>query len=314
MRIAAKTPVATTNAAAERSAANGKSLPAVPVLQQVSKDEEEPPLQMMAAPAALPFGRFSSQPKQKKESATSYTPFSIPAIQRLVSAEGPTRFTPGNQALQMKQDQNAPGEVVQMVKASELQAIGRQWHSEIWIRSDVSKKKEMIEKIEKDTGFKSGTVFQAYDLYIRGAGPSAYKDIVKSLVKKDAETFLSFLNNEVDFENLGGNLPKLAVIVCVSETGRGYDLDEMRGFMEKIISGETTWSGVKENYAPSLTYKEDAFGKIGEYKPGDEGEGHNEEMSEEDEEPISEDEATEMREGAEASASSTGTRSGMEFH
>jgi hypothetical protein len=313
MKTAAKTPVATTNTAAEHTAANGKSLPAVPVLQQASKDEQEPPLQMMAASAAASFDRFSAHAIQKVERAASYTPFSIPTVQRKAAVGGQTRFA-SQQALQMKADQNAAGEVVQMVKASELQAIGRQWHSEIWIRSDVSKKKEMIEKIERDTGFKSGTVFQAYDLYIRGAGPSAYKDIVKTLEKKDAETFLSFLNDEVDFENLGGNLPKLAVIVCVSETGRGYDLGEMRGFMEKIISGETTWSGVKENYAPSLTYKEDAFDKIGEYRPGEEDEGHNEEMSEEDEEPISEDEATEMREGAEASVGTGGTRSGMEFH
>jgi hypothetical protein len=107
----------------------------------------------------------------------------------------------GGQAMQMKANQStgllkssspAGQQVHQLVKASQLESIGKQWHKEIWIGADSSKKKEMIDLLEESSGFKSGTVFHAYDLYIRGAGASAYKDIVKGLVKKDVENFLDF--------------------------------------------------------------------------------------------------------------------------
>jgi hypothetical protein len=86
----------------------------------------------------------------------------------------------------------------------------------------------------------------------------------------------------------------------------------MKIFMEKIIAGTTTWAGVKEHYAPSLTYAEDSRGKIGEYVPEEMDEG-SDDMVEGTDEPISKAEATEMKE--EASKTPTGgiTRSGNSF-
>ena len=313
MKTTAKTPASETPTAVAHAGAKGKAFPAVPVSQQKPDDQNDLLMQMKTAPTALPFTAFNAPNAPVAGNQSSYPPFVAPVAQRQTPSPGPTPFAPDSRPLQMQSGPGASGQVVQMVKASELEAIGKQWHKEIWVRADSSKKAEMIRAIETETGFKSGTVFQAYDLYIRGAGPSAYKDIVKTLVKKDAETFLSFLNDEVEFENLGGNLPKLAVIVCVSETGRGYSIEEMKAFMEKIIAGETTWSGVKENYAPSLTYKEDAFGKVGEYTGMDEAEDQGEEMEEVDEEAISDDEATEMRQGSAAAGPGGVTRAGTAF-
>jgi hypothetical protein len=162
----------------------------------------------------------------------------------------------------------AGGAVHQLVKASQLFELGEKWHRFAWIKGDYSKNQEIIAKLEEDTGFKSGTVFQKYDLYIRGSGPSKYVDIVKGLDENHAATFLSFLDDETDFEDLPDELQKLAVIVCVSETGRGYGTGSLRIWLNDIVSGESDWSQVKTGYAPSLTYKEDA-GEIGEYIPSE---------------------------------------------
>ena len=161
------------------------------------------------------------------------------------------------------------GTVRQLVKASALMALGAKWHKSAWIGGDYSKNKEITEKLENETGFKSGTVFQKYDLYIRGAGPSKYVDIVKGLGKEHAKTFRSFLYDKTDFETLPDELQKLAVIICVSETGRGYNMFQLLTWMDQIVLGQAAWSDVKTSYAPSLTYKEDQFDKIGEYLPSD---------------------------------------------
>jgi hypothetical protein len=335
MNTAVKVTGADTRAEVAHSGAKGVALPAVPVLQQIPKEEDDMPVQQIAVvrketrlttpvlPSILPTQKpFVAQAKQKAPAA-AYMPFIATTPLQKEPSDSPGRFTltpqqdagtPLTGAVQLQAFNSNQQPVVQMVKASALVSIGKQWNKEIWINADDSKKKEMIAKIEKDTGLKSGTVFQKYDLYIRGAGPSAYKDIVKLMEKKDATTFLKFLNDEIEFEDMDVKLAKLAVIVCVSETGRGYAVDEMRGFMEKIIAGEVNWSGIKDNYAPSLTYKEDAFGKAGEYRPGmDESEDHSEASSEEDE-AISDDEATEMTDESSKATATGATRSGKSFY
>ena len=149
-------------------------------------------------------------------------------------------------------------ETYQLVKASDLFKIGKRWFSKIWVKSEYESKKNFYDAVKEMTGFSTGTVFVPYDLYVRGKGPSKYIDIVKWFGKTEAQQFLDFLNDEIDFEDLNENLRKIAIIVCVSETGRGYDVHEMMRFLKKIVSDQAEWSQIKQEYYPSLTYGEDA--------------------------------------------------------
>ncbi len=181
---------------------------------------------------------------------------------------------------------SAKSETYQLVKASELVEIGRGWFAEIWTKGQYGSKQNFIKAIKEKTGFDTGTVFQQYDLYVRGKGPSKYIDIVKNFGEEEAQQFLSFLNDEIDFDDLDEGLHKIAIIVCVSESGRGYTDQEMINFLEKIVSGDSTWGQIKQEYSPSLTYAEDANKPIGEFQPNkdemDESDDYNEDISKEE--------------------------------
>ncbi|MHA3787022.1 eCIS core domain-containing protein [Flavobacterium hauense] len=149
---------------------------------------------------------------------------------------------------------------VQLIKASGLAQIGFKWFAKVWMDKDSNpqEKQLIFAQVEKETGFKMGTVFQKYDPFIRGGG--SYVNLVKKLDKNHAKIFLQFLNDEIDLDSLDGELEKLAVIVCIAEVGRGYSFSvfgDLRRYLQDIIDGKDKWSNVKERFAPSLTYKED---------------------------------------------------------
>lgn len=221
-----------------------------------------------------------------------------PGLEHEADAMGARALAVSQQDVQQVQRQPNPSAgdtgTYQLVKASKLVKLGKQWSGKIWMNKNAKKKSKketnITRSIQKLTGFNTGTVFHPHDLYVRGKGPSKYVDIVKKFGKPEAEEFRAFLKDEVKFNDLAEELRKLAVIVCVSETGRGYDVKEMVSFMDVIVSGKSNWKDIKREYSPSLTYDEDANKSIGEYKP------ENDEMEESDEydEDISEEEMRDL--------------------
>ena len=156
---------------------------------------------------------------------------------------------------------------VQLIKASGLADIGTNWFKSIWMdnENNPQEKIRLCAQVEEETGFKMGTVFQKYDPFIRGAG--SYLNLIKHLDSDDAQTFLEFLDDEIDLDDLNEPLQKLAVIVCIAEVGRGYTsavFGRFRKYLKAIVQGDDNWNNINEGFPPSLTYKQDI---AKEYKP-----------------------------------------------
>jgi hypothetical protein len=158
----------------------------------------------------------------------------------------------------------------QLCRARELIGLGRLWNAKVWMTSrenqDLDVRNQILEKVNDMTGFSVGPVFQEYDLYVRGPGPSKYKDIVKGLDESDAQQLQLFFDDGINFSNLDPKLKKLATIVCVAERGRGYPEQDFISFLDDIVTGETNFANIELEYPPSLTHSKDARHKIGEYE------------------------------------------------
>ena len=164
----------------------------------------------------------------------------------------------------------------QLCKASELIYLGRQWNTNVWMKNKENQDQdvrgailqEVNDKV-KELGFSVGPVFQEYDLYVRGPGPSAYNGIVKRLGKEHARQLKHFFYDNINLSSLNQTLQKLAIIVCVAEKGRGYGEQEFTAFLDKIVTGKTNFASIEHEYPPSLPYRKDAIEKEGEYVPCD---------------------------------------------
>lgn len=75
-----------------------------------------------------------------------------------------------------------------------------------------------------------------------------------------------FLCNDIDIDNNCYNLPNnifndvqtFVGIVVIAERARMYtDYDNLIIFLENVLNGKKKWNELKENYHPSLKYRED---------------------------------------------------------
>lgn len=197
----------------------------------------------------------------------------------------------------------AVGPVVQRTKkeADQLIDSGRTWNREIWVKAQNSTDlAAMMNAKFEEMGFTVRRGWQPYDPVVRGKGATAksYGTLMQNIAKKggakQAKLFLKWMTDDsTTFDMLPEELRELAAITHFAEVGRGYEaaLGDLKSFLESVANGEATASKADLNaaFAPSLTYKQDSFEKIGEYKPMSDDESDTESDGE-----ISDDEAMEM--------------------
>jgi hypothetical protein len=195
-------------------------------------------------------------------------------LEREADVMGWAALAVSQQDVQQLQRQSNPAAddagTYQLCKASELINLGRLWNTNVWMKNKENQDQDVrgaiLEEVnDKVHGFSVGPVYQEYDLFVRGPGPGAYNDIVKSLTVEHAKQLQEFFGDNINLSSLDQDLKKLAIMVCVAEKGRGYSEQEFTAFLDKIVTRETNFASIEHEYPPSLPYRKDTFGKDGQY-------------------------------------------------
>ncbi len=156
------------------------------------------------------------------------------------------------------------GAPVQLLSMGEVMSAGRLWHAKVWIQGDNEARDEIIKNFNpmiQGIGFSVSRGFQPYDPVVRPARKyTAIAAVLDGNAKKNAGLFYAFMIGSISLEDLPPTLQELALIVYFAEVGRGYSgtIDTLAGWVVEINQGRSTWSDVKVEFAPSLTYAEDA--------------------------------------------------------
>lgn len=146
----------------------------------------------------------------------------------------------------------------------DLENAGRLWHAEVWVKGDYNNRDQIITNFNgllAGMGFRIGRGWQHYDPVVRPA--RKYTVIAHDLDTAsvvNALLFIAFLNGTTLLATLPQALQELALITCFAEVGRGYSssLPTLQQWVADIAAGTSTWSQVKVNFDPSLTYAEDS--------------------------------------------------------
>jgi hypothetical protein len=162
-------------------------------------------------------------------------------------------------------------------EALALTEWGKSWWVHVWAGPDKAGRDLQRDAIIlhvnaqlNDLGFKLGRGFQDYDPVIRGKGrkPSSYVSIIQWAETKPAQEqcalaqlFLDWATGDAKaLSDLPLQLLDLAIITHLAESGRGYhraNPEQLYPLMAGIAGGGRKWSDLKQDYSPSLTFKED---------------------------------------------------------
>lgn len=150
----------------------------------------------------------------------------------------------------------------------DLENAGKLWFAKVWVggQNDNYQNRDQIinnfNNLISTTGFRIGRGWQPYDPVVRPA--RKYTAIAQDLDQNpiaNANAFRNFLSGAVLLANLPSRaLQELALITCFAEVGRGYSssLQTLGTWVNSITAGQSTWSQVKLEFDPALTYAEDS--------------------------------------------------------
>lgn len=159
------------------------------------------------------------------------------------------------------------------MKMSVLYQAGKEWSAYVWIGGDYAMRDRIIANLNTalhGTSITIGHGWRPYDPVVRMGRPRNYESIAADLDSdsiRNADSFIAFVNEECDLEDLPRPLQELCVIVFFAEVGRGYSssLDaQLYPLVMDIQAGADNWGSIRSRYAPSLTFKEDA---AADYRP-----------------------------------------------
>ncbi|MBN6040238.1 RHS repeat-associated core domain-containing protein [Amycolatopsis sp. 195334CR] len=174
--------------------------------------------------------------------------------------------------------------------AEELVNLGRHWNSQVWMKNgSKADTKAYLDSLPPHTkigldhhGIKLNHGFQQYDPVVRMDGHklTSYQGFVDKVTagpdggKHAAADLNDWASGRKTFDQLPQHVKDMATITHFAEVGRGYSYDvakfnDKMGDIAKMNPADAAaeWKKVNDWFPPSLTYKQDTTGTIGNFTP-----------------------------------------------